>query len=657
MFTFSHGFEAATLKIPNKESTSYGSGSSANTTRSGFSSGGFGGASDPYNLVTVNSGGVVLDSRDGTTSSWPDDGLFARNESANNNSTANPAPRKQIIGFAKFATRADAIAARDTLQSKRVDVEKGAVLKAEMAKKNLHTKRGVGPVNGPPNPPPPPQPNPPTSVGVPPVVNGNGHHANLGPVNGFGPALHGPPGLSGPNGSLPDSSSIFALGPRDRDLSVLGVGPRGRHDHLDRLDCDFESRDILPVAEQPPRFSGLPTIFNGFNSLSSFHPPSAPSAAAIPRTRSEEIGSEIGNDVATPTATALASGVSGSAGLGGLGPDDPSFANVPRPHSAWRSDIGERDRVSPFHSSQPQPSTENRSQQPSRSESRSAQEDADQTSTSSSYGAVDPDATFIRTDRQQVNVNGEQKSPSAESPTRPPTRSTNSNPRVSPVHQSAAIALSLESIWKREAMSPPGPSPRSRGPAIRPPSSRSTSSSPPQESDNLSQRSQSRALLLGESIGLSPPSTSPSSASGEVGSLESRFAEFSINPNGSITSCNGNTLQREPSPPFPSPGSGTGNTSPDSGPASAASTGSGSTSGKGHNTGADQNPPINTLYVGNLPTPSSSSTNSLLEENLRLAFSRCPGYRKLCFRQKSNGPMCFVEVGSIFYSLMITTVN
>src|SRR5258708_21516926 len=187
MFTFSHGFEAATLKIPNKESTSYGSGSSANTTRSGFGSGGFGGASDPYNLVTVNSGGVVLDSRDGT-SSWPDDGLFARNEPSNNNSSVNPAPRKQLIGFAKFTTRADAIAARDTLQSKRVDVEKGAVLKAEMAKKNLHTKRGVGPVNGPPNPPPPPQPP------NPPVVNGNGHLANLG-ANGFGSTMHGPPGL------------------------------------------------------------------------------------------------------------------------------------------------------------------------------------------------------------------------------------------------------------------------------------------------------------------------------------------------------------------------------------------------------------------------------------------------------------------------------
>jgi hypothetical protein len=65
------------------------------------------------------------------------------------NSTSVP-PRKQIIGFAKFKTRHDALVARDQLQGKRVDIEKGAVLKAEMAKKNLHTKRGVGSVPVPP---------------------------------------------------------------------------------------------------------------------------------------------------------------------------------------------------------------------------------------------------------------------------------------------------------------------------------------------------------------------------------------------------------------------------------------------------------------------------------------------------------------------------
>lgn len=92
MFTFSRGFEAATLKIPNKDSTAYngvanqslnastGGTSTSNNPpserRGTITNANYGGASDPYNLVTVNSGGVVVDSRDlpgGTQTSavWP----------------------------------------------------------------------------------------------------------------------------------------------------------------------------------------------------------------------------------------------------------------------------------------------------------------------------------------------------------------------------------------------------------------------------------------------------------------------------------------------------------------------------------------------------------------------------------------------------------
>ncbi|KAJ2608340.1 hypothetical protein H4S08_004485 [Coemansia sp. RSA 1365] len=77
MFTFSPGFEAATLKIPG-----------------------------------------------------PDD-------------TDRDSQKKQIIGFAKFHTRLEALEARDVLTGRKVDAEKNCALKAEMAKKNLHTKRGL----------------------------------------------------------------------------------------------------------------------------------------------------------------------------------------------------------------------------------------------------------------------------------------------------------------------------------------------------------------------------------------------------------------------------------------------------------------------------------------------------------------------------------
>lgn len=58
---------------------------------------------------------------------------------------------------------------------------------------------------------------------------------------------------------------------------------------------------------------------------------------------------------------------------------------------------------------------------------------------------------------------------------------------------------------------------------------------------------------------------------------------------------------------------------------------------------ADQNPPCNTLYVGNLPP----DTN---EDELKDLFSTCRGYKRLCFRTKANGPMCFVEFEDVTYA-------
>ncbi|KAG0171301.1 cell cycle RNA binding protein whi3 [Apophysomyces sp. BC1015] len=58
---------------------------------------------------------------------------------------------------------------------------------------------------------------------------------------------------------------------------------------------------------------------------------------------------------------------------------------------------------------------------------------------------------------------------------------------------------------------------------------------------------------------------------------------------------------------------------------------------------ADQNPPCNTLYVGNLPANTS-------EEELRQVFSKCRGYRRMCFRTKPQGPMCFVEFDDVVFA-------
>ena len=231
MFTFSSGFEAATLKIPNKELTAYGSGSapSANPIRPGFSS--HGGPNDPYNLVTINQGGVVVDGgRDGTTSSWQpaDDPHYSHlvpNGPGGPGANTGMSTRKQIIGFAKFRTRAEALEARDTLQGRRIDIEKGSVLKAEMAKKNLHTKRGIGP--------------------LPPQLSMIGTGGGTVPPE----ALANMPGMNGlaSLGSQTATSAGEALSARERELGTLGAmgfaGINGRRDNrLDTHDDEMASR-------------------------------------------------------------------------------------------------------------------------------------------------------------------------------------------------------------------------------------------------------------------------------------------------------------------------------------------------------------------------------------------------------------------------------
>ena len=58
---------------------------------------------------------------------------------------------------------------------------------------------------------------------------------------------------------------------------------------------------------------------------------------------------------------------------------------------------------------------------------------------------------------------------------------------------------------------------------------------------------------------------------------------------------------------------------------------------------ADQNPPCNTLYVGNLPQDTA-------EDELKLLFSKQRGYKRLCFRVKQQGPMCFVEFEDVSFA-------
>ncbi|KIM65847.1 hypothetical protein SCLCIDRAFT_22402 [Scleroderma citrinum Foug A] len=120
MFIFFPGFVAATLTILNKEGTAYGS--SRHT-----------GAMNP-----------PLRGRDDHTMSWPP--LPVRSLVADHSGRfqgISAQPRKQIIGFAKFRTHQEALEAKKVLEGHQIDAKNDTVLRVEMAKKNLHTKRSA----------------------------------------------------------------------------------------------------------------------------------------------------------------------------------------------------------------------------------------------------------------------------------------------------------------------------------------------------------------------------------------------------------------------------------------------------------------------------------------------------------------------------------
>lgn len=200
MFTFSKGFEAASLKIPQKEPQSSTNG--------------------PY---SHDQQGHVPNPQ------WSHDENFG-SQSSNN----APPQRKQIIGFAKFKTRGEALEARDMLQGKKVDPERGSTLKAEMAKKNLHTKRGPGPSGLP------------LSMVAPGNMVGVETLATLA-------------GLPGGVAGLPTQSSGEAMRDRERELGALGamgfIGSGGLRRERDSIVVE-RRREQVPESSSRSRFVG-----------------------------------------------------------------------------------------------------------------------------------------------------------------------------------------------------------------------------------------------------------------------------------------------------------------------------------------------------------------------------------------------------------------
>ncbi|KAJ3982278.1 hypothetical protein F5890DRAFT_1416020 [Lentinula detonsa] len=544
MFTFSSGFEAATLKIPNKEYTAYGvSGSTgaapgipalnpslASIVRAQAA------MNDPYNLVTMNQGGVLVDGgRDGTMSSWPtapiDDSYYPPGLASGNGPVP---PRKQIIGFAKFRTREEALEARDLLQGRRVDIEKGAVLKAEMAKKNLHTKRGV-------------------------TANG-GAGTNVGSINGS---------------TVNPLASVGHVGPASAPLppgSGMGLSANLPHPQYDvHLSNQAHPAELAPGG-MSLRERELGTLgAMGFTGAVSSNNTSSSGTTAVPGSLSK-IWDEDNRERERKVYDAMGFSFS---------PGDESSGPISAKESGRRLETKNgraRDES-----------------QPLRLRSGSA------------FDAFHSVPAFV---------------------------TSSQNGLVSPPLQKTR-PLALSSLNHADGLSGPWDHFAKTSAGSNVPNSASSKAS--HSSFNGRTRSSRQ---------ISPQLPSPSSGSGTSVSALSAGGASGVSASAAISSSSSSSgmrhapapLQHNTASSFATQNSASNiNVSHLSSMLSSALPGLVS--------GVDQNPPINTLYVGNLPIspPPLGYPPDLLQDSLKDLFRTRPGYKRLSFKQKNTGPMCFVE--------------
>ncbi|KAH9948742.1 hypothetical protein B0H21DRAFT_820677 [Amylocystis lapponica] len=565
MFTFSAGFEAATLKIPNKEFTAYGTTGAPTGSNARLP---YPGSNDPYNLVTVNQGGVVVDGgRDGQTTSWPAPTSMQPNEEGQfvpSNLPVQP-PRKQIIGFAKFRTRQEAIEARDILQGRRVDIERGSVLKAEMAKKNLHTKRGpgVGPLGLPLNS----------------LMNGGAGTAPSETMANL-PSLNSITGIGATNGV----GGAEALAQRDKELGALGaMGIAGLGQRRERL---MDGREDEDRDRRRPDAGAVGPMNLGALGTRGARERAEEDERERERKRKEkeaarlrqnsfafEAFHSVPQQMVRQGANSLLSVENGTLSNGNNLPSPPAVHSIPSHSEGFTNGA----TVGPWGSL--------------RDVSASA--------------ALRKKSAIISTLPQRP-VSPAQLSP-------PATLDASSGP------QSASSQNGQATSGNRSAPF----SPQSNTSSL--PGHPSLPSRPRPYSPSSESQSQRGACAHGPNGSSSMPASSASSISGSQSGHDEELSH-------SAAVLSVNTAQGTTSPQLPSPASG-------------------ASSGTGRNPG-DQNPPINTLYVGNLPSSAAPGGLPLnyLEDRLRELFSKRPGYRKLCFRQKSNGPMCFVEFEDVSFA-------
>ncbi|KAG9028890.1 hypothetical protein FRB95_005940 [Tulasnella sp. JGI-2019a] len=729
MFTFCQGFEAATLKVPHKELSSFGASGNASagqteraqaaaaaaaTLRSAgflppgqpnaFGVNGVVNSADPYNILSNLGDGAGLWNGLGGVGAAVDDpfnravlnlapgGPHAAdgNSLSLANASTLPPPRRQIIGFAKFRTRQEALDAREVLQGRRVDMEKGSMLKAEMAKKNLHTKRGVGPsgggasaasggntatqqnaaavaggqgVGG--------------AAGGPPVLNAETLAAGLAAVGFTAQQIREFNGLAGlglataaqqqqqvhhqqQQASAALGGEMFSPRDRDREMSALGaMGLNGIGIGMPstvREQRERENQRDMLEREPRTRQNTLPlNAYDAFHSVPASHPPRPVTFTNLPN-----MGASTRVVSGLPPPPINGNGVIGG-GTSASGFDGGAGSTTPRHNSGGNTAFNPIDPIVPPASSAQQQQSSGLSPINGAGETRGRG--------ASGGGSLWPTNSFRDPAVDPLDTSGAMPS-GPSSVVGGPTLSAAPSSALYPAGVSSAS--SAHTLSRQPSSLFQHSSPEQDTLTLTPFSGNLNVNDQPQSSSQHSPASvqglasqvvsppmsqQSQASSFGGMNGMAMSDGVTNSSVGSAGSssppekyqqnslfdsfpgsgganngqngyetdLTRHMAGLGVSSNAMLGS--GGTHQELTSPQLPSPGSGG--------------------SGSGRPNAADQNPPqINTLYVGNLPSTNAAHPNTL-EEGLRALFSRCSGYRKLCFRQKSNGPMCFVEFDDI----------
>lgn len=715
MFLFAKGFEASTLKIP--------AGMNTAPLRPGENASA--GPGGPYNAVNVT-GSNLFDMQSGNGgagssvggSSWdehaismgltrhgsgPDSfGSMSTIAAGERNSMGGlqsgimgpPGKIKQIIGFAKFRTRAEALEARDALNGRKIDAERGCVLKTEMAKKNLHTKQRPILANAPGQEGQPPSFPPPSGSGS--MGPPHGFPQSNLPIHQAPPPSHVPPAQNGPgfiqpsNGLQdPSTAATPGFGPQVQGSRIIPPHPNAPAQNPmgppnafmntynnSGSNVPHQAHSNGQAGSQPPfdPFSGQNVGLHGHmlspsEQSGSMYAGRRQFVGSAQQSEGDQFGPRSGNEKwggsgpldyfdanGAPQSVQQNQQYQGRQQPLSLTSQNPPFS-VPTQSGQrgpdWGAISSPNGTYSNAMATKPITFGEVPSQVTSLSNNQQSQSQHQQQSSSQSEDFKQGESTTFNV--QQSQQQQQRSHQSSTSPITSPQGSEKKNEAelISKVSQDQLPSftthlngIDTEATHVQRLQNTVSPPPPMAAPVaahagqssimstILPAVSNQANNGGGMTTINTSSSSSSHGVNRPHSR-LSNRATSPSVSVGS-GGPGSRFGSLRIDsPMNNQRPFSPHALMRSPPPFLDTASMHFRATSPGSPPISSPTSRSFS---------IDANPPGNTLFVGNLPASiTAPPTSTQLEDSLYKVFSVKNGFRQMSFRVKSSGPMCFIE--------------